>query len=176
MFARTAAAEIPSTHDNRIVAVQFAFLDKPDRIKRFGQTGELGGILSAIKAWPEAVELIGLSRFCCWPWGAVEADAASRILASFDEQLRIAGPLDGVCLVLHGAMAAESDPDLSGTLLERVRVQVGPNVPIVATFDLHANITKQMLANADVLCGYHTSPHLDSWETGERAADRKSVV
>ena len=67
-------------------------------------------------------------------------------------------------------MAAEDDPDLTGALLERVRTAVGPNVPIVGTFDLHANITRRMLSNADVLSGYHTSPHLDSWQTGERAA------
>src|SRR5438093_965765 len=115
-------------------------------------------------------ELIGLARFACWPWGAVEAATAKRILDTFAEQLRIAGPLDAVFLNLHGAMAAEDDPDLTGALLERVRTAVGADVPIVGSFDLHANITRRMLKNADVLSGYHTSPHLDSWQTGERAA------
>jgi microcystin degradation protein MlrC len=142
-----------------------------DIFPRFGDTGELGGFLSACRQWPEPPrELIGLARFACWPWGAVESATARRILATFDEQLRIAGPLDAVFLNLHGAMAAEDDPDFTGTLLERVRAAVGPDVPIVGSFDLHANITRRMLSNADVLSGYHTSPHLDSWQTGERAA------
>lgn len=143
----------------------------PEIFERYSETGELGGVLSTLRQWPEPPsELIGLARFACWPWGSVEAETAARILKTFDEQLTIAGPLDGVSLNLHGAMAAENDPDLSGTLLELVRKRVGPNVPIVASFDLHANITHKMLSNADLLCGYHTSPHLDSWQTGERAA------
>ncbi len=138
--------------------------------EKYSDTGELGGFLSAAKQWPKRCEFIGLGRFVCWPWGAVEATTASRILDTFKEQLAITGPLDGIALHLHGAMAAESDPDLSGALLELVRKTVGPDVPIVATFDLHANITRRMLKNADVLSGYHTCPHLDSWQTGERAA------
>ncbi len=143
----------------------------PEIFERYGQTGELGGVLSGLRQWAEPPrELIGLARFTCWPWGAVEAATAKRMLETFEEQLRIAGPLDGVCLVLHGAMAAEDDPDFSGALLERVRHAVGSDVPIVGTFDLHANLTRRMLSNADLLCGYHTCPHLDSWQTGERAA------
>lgn len=140
-------------------------------LEQFSQTGEVGGVLTGFRQWPEPPrEIIGLARFACWPWGAVEATTARRIFNHFDEQLRRAGPLDAVCLVLHGAMAAEDEPDLSGALLERVRQHVGPNVPIVGTFDLHANLTERMLLNADLLCGYHTCPHLDSWQTGERAA------
>lgn len=141
-----------------------------DIFEKYGQTGEIGGVLAGLRQWPEPPrELIGLARFTCWPWGAVESTTATRIFETFDEQLRIAGPLDAVCLVLHGAMAAEDEPDLSGALLERVRAKVGPDVPIVATFDLHANLTRRMLSNANLLCGYHTAPHLDSWQTGERA-------
>lgn len=143
----------------------------PEIFERYGQTGELGGFLAGVRQWTEPPrELIGLARFTCWPWGAVETATARRMFETFDEQLRIAGPLDAVCLVLHGAMASEEEPDLSGALLERVRKTVGPDVVIVGTFDLHANLTERMLANADLLCGYHTSPHLDSWQTGERAA------
>lgn len=145
----------------------------PEILEKYGQTGEIGGLLSAIRQWPQPPsELIGLSRFVCWSWGPVEAETSKRIFDSFDEQLRIAGPLDAVCLVLHGAMAAEDDPDLSGALLQRVRAAVGPDMPIVGTFDLHANLTRRMLANADLLCGYHTCPHLDSWQRGERAASQ----
>lgn len=139
--------------------------------ERYGDTGELGGILSAIREWKTPpTELIGLARFVCWPWGSVEAATADRILDTFAEQLRLAGPIDAVILVLHGAMSAENNPDLSGALLELVRRHVGPHAPIVGTFDLHANLTRRMLSNADLLCGYHTCPHLDSWQTGERAS------
>ena len=36
--------------------------------------------------------------------------------------------------------------------------------------DLHANITAQMVANADAVIGYKTYPHIDLYETGQTAA------
>lgn len=67
-------------------------------------------------------------------------------------------------------MSADGESDLTGALLELVRKSVGPDVPIVGTLDLHANITERMLQYADLLVGYHACPHLDSFETGQRAA------
>ena len=49
-------------------------------------------------------------------------------------------------------------------------VCVGPRVPIVASLDLHANVTAQMLDKADALTAYRTYPHVDMAETGDRAA------
>src|SRR5437867_9192906 len=65
---------------------------------QYSDTGELGGFLSAAKQWPKRCEFIGLGRFACWPWGAVEAATAARILDTVKEQLAITGPLDGVAL------------------------------------------------------------------------------
>jgi microcystin degradation protein MlrC len=81
-----------------------------------------------------------------------------------------AGPLDGVLLVLHGAMIVEGAPDATGEILARVRALVGPDVPVVGTLDLHANVTARMVDQATALVGYHTAPHVDMFETGRRAA------
>ena len=54
---------------------------------------------------------------------------------------RKAGKLDGICLSLHGAMVTETEDDAEGALLEALRGVVGPDVPIAATLDLHANAT-----------------------------------
>ena len=78
-------------------------------------------------------------------------------------------PVDGVLLILHGAMLAQSCPDASGALLEAVRAIIGPEVPLVASLDLHANVTRRMAAQANALVGYHTVPHVDMYETGQRA-------
>jgi len=80
-----------------------------------------------------------------------------------------AGPLDAVFLCLHGAMVAESYEDADGEILRRVRAAVG-NIPIVATLDLHANVTREMVALATVLVVYRTYPHLDMADSGRRAA------
>ncbi|NLG26938.1 MAG: M81 family metallopeptidase, partial [Chloroflexi bacterium] len=79
-------------------------------------------------------------------------------------------PLDGVLLVLHGAMMAEGEPDATGELLDAVRQRVGASVPVVATLDLHANVTRRMHAAATALIGYQTAPHVDMRAAGRKAA------
>ena len=73
-------------------------------------------------------------------------------------------------LALHGAMAADGAPDVEGEILQAVRGLIGPKTPLVATLDLHANVTERMAAAADALVLYHTAPHVDVLETGQRAA------
>lgn len=140
-----------------------------DVLERYGQTGELGGFVSECHAWDPTIELVGLSRMVCWPWGPVEDATWQWIRLTFAETLQVAGPVDGILLALHGAMSAEQEPDVTGSLLQLVREVAGPHIPIVGTLDLHGNITNKMMRNADLLVGYHTSPHLDHFETGQRA-------
>jgi microcystin degradation protein MlrC len=42
---------------------------------------------------------------------------------------------------------------------------------LVASLDLHANVTQRMLTLSDALVAYRTYPHIDMADTGERAAD-----
>jgi microcystin degradation protein MlrC len=137
---------------------------------KFGETGELGGFVAGTRQWNSPPELIGLARFLCWPAGRVNREAWDAIQKTFANGLGQAGGIDGVLLSLHGAMAGEGEDDLSGVLLELIRSAIGPDTPLVASLDLHANITRRMLAHADLLVGYHTQPHLDQFETGVRAA------
>jgi microcystin degradation protein MlrC len=80
-------------------------------------------------------------------------------------------PVDAVYLDLHGAMVTESLEDGEGETLARVRQVVGPSVPIVASLDLHANVTQRMVDQADALVAYRTYPHVDMADTGARACD-----
>ena len=75
-------------------------------------------------------------------------------------------PVDAVYLDLHGAMVAEHVDDGEGEILRRVRKAVGPRVPIVASLDLHANVTQAMIDGAEALIAYRTYPHVDMAETG----------
>ncbi len=77
---------------------------------------------------------------------------------------------DAIYLDLHGAMVCEHLDDGEGELLNRLRAVVGPHIPIVASLDLHANVTEKMLTRADGLVAYRTYPHVDMAETGTRAA------
>jgi microcystin degradation protein MlrC len=142
-----------------------------DVITQFGDTGELSGFFGEWNANLDSdSEFVGLARFACWPSGAVEQETWQRIRIAFTENLKAAGKVDGVFLALHGAMCSENEPDITGRLLADVREIVGPDAVIVGSLDLHANFTLLMQENADVLCGYHTCPHIDSVETGARAA------
>ena len=80
------------------------------------------------------------------------------------------GNVDAIYLDLHGAMVCEHLDDGEGELLGRLRRIVGPRVPMVASLDLHANVTQEMLTGADALVAYRTYPHVDMAETGDRAA------
>src|SRR5438876_567004 len=70
----------------------------------------------------------------------------------------------------HETNTFEPHDDGEGELLKRVRQAVGPRVPIVASLDLHANVTRAMVERADALVAYRTYPHIDMADTGARAA------
>src|SRR5690606_14375766 len=66
--------------------------------------------------------------------------------------------------------------DGEGEILARVRQAVGPKVPVVASLDLHANVTRRMVQMADALAVYRTYPHVDMAATGARAAQRLMTI
>jgi microcystin degradation protein MlrC len=119
-------------------------------------------------------ELIPLVAVWATPSGLVTAEAIHHLAGLLTDGLRGAlagGPLDGVLLALHGAMVTEIDDDGEGLLLQTIRDVVGPDVPVVATLDLHANISPRMVQLADVLIGYDTYPHVDMAERADEATD-----
>ncbi|PLZ02688.1 microcystin degradation protein MlrC [Burkholderia sp. WAC0059] len=103
------------------------------------------------------------------PSAHVTKDAYERIAGEIVAAARQGG-FDAIYLDLHGAMVAEHVDDGEGELLERLRAVVGPSIPVVASLDLHANVTERMLDHADALVAYRTYPHVDMAATGERAA------
>lgn len=104
------------------------------------------------------------------PGGPIDHAFFSRVLADMEARLRAAQPLDGVYIVNHGAMTSTEDHDPDGQLYRMVRDVVGPGVPVVATVDLHANISERMVDSVDVLISYRTNPHVDQDERGAEAA------
>jgi microcystin degradation protein MlrC len=113
---------------------------------------------------------VGLAWGAASPSAQVTRDAFERIGGEIVRRLADAGPVDGVYLDLHGAMVTEHLDDGEGELLARVRRVVGPRVPVVASLDLHANVTRAMVERCDGLVAYRTYPHVDMAATGERAA------
>ena len=113
---------------------------------------------------------VGLVWGAASPSAQVTRDAYERIVGDMLARLAAAMPVDGVYLDLHGAMVAEHIDDGEGELLARVRSVVGARTPVVASLDLHANVTRAMIDGCDGLVAYRSYPHVDMAETGERAA------
>ena len=110
------------------------------------------------------------------PCAHVAREAYERIAAIIVDGLANAGPLDAVYLDLHGAMVSEHLDDGEGEILARVRRLIGADVPLVASLDLHANVTPEMVRHADALIAYRTYPHVDMAETGRAAARHLALL
>lgn len=133
-----------------------------------GARHELGGMLEGAREQGWTIAPL-LATFAV-PSGAIEAGAFARIARELLAELEAALPLDGLLLALHGATVSEQHPDADGEILRRLRARLGPDFPIVTTFDLHANLSEQMARHATALIGYRSNPHLDQYERGLDAA------
>ncbi len=141
-----------------------------DMLAQMADTNELGGFIQSLRSWPQRPEIVGLVRLPAWPSGAATGETAHWLVDEMVEELRDQLPVDAVLLALHGSLVADGMPDVEGELLSSVRGLIGSGVPLVASLDLHANVTHKMVAAADALVLYHTAPHIDVFETGQRAA------
>ena len=131
---------------------------------------EFCGFITGAEA--QGFDLVPILAVWATPSGLITADTIEHVTGLLSDRLRRAraeGSLDGVLLALHGAMVTEIDDDGDGYILQIVREIVGPDVSVVATLDLHANISPRMVELADMLIGYDTYPHIDMAERGEEA-------
>src|ERR1700736_6109071 len=105
------------------------------------------------------------------PSGIVTDEAFETITGMILDAVEMKGPIDGVLLHLHGAMVSESHEDAEGEFLARLHRRLGPEVPIVVTLDLHANVTRRMADNASALIAFRTYPHIDQYERAWQGAE-----
>lgn len=133
-----------------------------------GTNTEIAGALDVFAEHGD-IELVPTLAAWAVPHGPVADAVLDRLIQEIMDEVEQHSDVDAVLLVLHGAMASETNFDPEGTLLAAVRECVGA-IPIVASLDFHAVITDRMLHTADMTVGYHTYPHVDFYETGVRAA------
>ncbi len=140
-----------------------------DLLRRWrGAHHEMGGFLEGAERY--GFQPVPLLSTYAMPSGTLTAEAFDRIAGEMTESLRAALPLDGLLVALHGATVAENHPDADGEVLARLRAVVGPDLPIVNTLDLHANVSERMVAGANATVIYRSNPHLDQRERGLEAA------
>ncbi len=115
-------------------------------------------------------ELVPIVAADAEPGGSIDQDFFMATLKLMEGYLRAAGDLDGVYVVSHGAMRATGEFDPDARIYEMVRDVVGNDVPLLATLDLHANVSEPMASLTDVLVAYLTNPHVDQRERAAEAA------
>lgn len=124
------------------------------------------------KGW----ELIPTVACGASPSAHVTEDAFEHVVKIMIDGIKAAGQLDAVYLDLHGAMVTEHLDDGEGEILARVREVIGPDLPLVVSIDLHANVTPRMIEHADALIAYRTYPHVDMADTGRASATHLELL
>lgn len=104
------------------------------------------------------------------PGGPVAPACYAAQCDEFLEKLRQALPLDGVLLFMHGAYFVPGIDDPEGAFLAQIRALVGPDCVIASAWDLHGQITSQIVEQVDIFTAFRTAPHQDQAETRQRAA------
>lgn len=122
--------------------------------------------MDGLGEWTAVPILVGLVE----AGGPLEHAFFERTKAEMKRRLEDAMPLDAVYICNHGAMITTRSQDPDGEIFAMVRDVVGPEVPIVATLDLHGNVSRRMIDSADVVVAYRTNPHVDMLERGREAA------
>ncbi|USG64065.1 M81 family metallopeptidase [Brevibacillus ruminantium] len=129
----------------------------------------IGGMIDRAEEY--GFEVIPTFLAAAYPAGTITEETYQELKSNLIEGIRRAGEVDAILLSLHGAGVAEGVDDVEGDLLQSLRTEFGELVPIVATLDLHGNLTEKMVAHASALLGVHLYPHTDCYERGLEAVE-----
>ncbi|MHA6645036.1 M81 family metallopeptidase [Mesorhizobium sp. A623] len=142
--------------------------DEAIRVRRNANT-ELAGFMDV--AEPAGWNVVHAISAHAVPGGRVTKAAYDHIAGIIVEAARSnKGRLDGVLLGLHGSMVPAFCPDGEGYLLGLLRAELGADIPIAVTLDLHAMVSQDMVRDAQIFVSYKTYPHVDMREIGAHAA------
>ena len=104
------------------------------------------------------------------PGGPIESQYFRQTKDKFIAELEFLGTLDGVLLIMHGAIFVDDIDDPEGEWIEAVRDVVGEDCIVSVSFDLHGQVTDKIVNNIDAFAAYRTAPHIDVEETYKRAS------
>jgi microcystin degradation protein MlrC len=162
-----------------------SFSSQPTTLERFKEQGILRGeelvaqhrhSHSVIAGYLEGIENAGLTAVPLYytfamPMAPVTSDAFETVVGQLLDSINNAGRLDGLLLWVHGAHVSEQYSDADGEISARVRRLLGPDLPIMGTPDIHANISQRMIDNTTANVVFRMNPHLDTKERGLETAD-----
>ena len=129
---------------------------------------EVGGFFAELS--DQSIDAVPIFAARALPYGTIESESWKSLTEIMLNAVHQADPVDGLLVAPHGATVSELEPDADGSWLSMLRAKVGPDVPIIGTLDLHANLSKRMVDATDALIAYRTNPHIDQFECGRLAA------
>jgi microcystin degradation protein MlrC len=130
----------------------------------------VGGMIEVLDASPHRPEIVFGPAFCAQSGGPAEPEVMETFLKLLLPAVEANLPLDAVFFSFHGALQTTDFDDAQGEIVRRVRELVQPRCVLAASLDMHGYITEGFAAAVDIMCGYHTYPHVDFAETGRRTA------
>jgi microcystin degradation protein MlrC len=145
---------------------EFQILRGDEMLQCAGDSSPLGGALECAEEF--GWKVLPTVDYRASPSAIVEDSVVESFWNELSSQLLL--PIDGIFLVLHGAMVSQSHADVEGVILERLRRLIGVKVPLFGVFDLHANFSQQMAENANCLVAYRENPHTDARNAAQIAA------
>src|SRR4051794_8698578 len=115
----------------------FAIQRGEEMLRQRGLNTAVGGILDVFGRRPD-VALVPTISARAGSAGLLSAPGWARLREEWLAAIKPALPgADAVLVSLHGAMGADGELDPEGNLLEAIRREVGPEIPIVISLDLH---------------------------------------
>mgnify|MGYP001793432314 CR=1 FL=1 len=142
-----------------------------------GTATEIGGALAwAQRRSQEAgrAELIFSRCASAPPGGPVEQAVLDAFMEEVTGDPAFDG-VDGIYLSLHGACIGSADSAPEATLAEGLRRRF-PDLPIVASFDLHACLSKRVTDTLNAATVYRSYPHVDMDAAACRALDMLAAM
>ncbi|MBA5776854.1 M81 family metallopeptidase [Stappia sp. F7233] len=133
-----------------------------------GTATEIGGALAWQRSRPD-VELVFSRCASAAPAGPVDQALLDAFTAEVAGDRALDG-IDGLYLSLHGASIGTADLAPEESLLKALRRRF-PDLPISASFDMHACLTPDIAAHLDAATVYRTYPHVDMAQAANDALD-----
>jgi len=133
-----------------------------------GSAQYLGGMIRA--AEEEKVEIVPLRSMRITASAAIADEAMAQITDMICRELEaVKDTIDGVCFAMHGAGCSVTEFDMESYTLRALRKVVGAEMPITASLDLHANMSREMVSLCQGFFGLKENPHIDCASAGYNA-------
>ncbi|WP_246018294.1 M81 family metallopeptidase [Pelagibacterium montanilacus] len=149
----------------------FSVLRGAEILRCRGDGSQIDGFLEV--AQERGWEIVPACAYAATPSATVEHAVFEQFWSELEPVARQAGTdgVDAIFVSLHGAMVTQSENDVEGEVLARLRSTPGlQDVPLFGVYDLHANFSDRMARHANGLVCYRENPHIDARDTAVRAA------